>query len=202
MGQRAPHWIFLVALALALAARQAEAQQGIRSGLWIEGAIGTGTIRHGCGGCDDVTSTYGGTDYLRAGVSLAPRVLLGLELFSLSASDVALGPGSSPVDAENRSIAPIVIWYVGRSGFFLRGGAGLAHGTFTVPAVPATVTTRRTGSALIFGVGFDVPVAGWAALTASLGTNVMAIGDVSVNGTVVDDIIATVYEASVGIALR
>ena len=40
------------------------------------------------------------------------------------------------------------------------------------------------------------------ALTASLGTNVMAIGDVTVNGTVVDDIIATVYEASFGVALR
>jgi hypothetical protein len=51
-------------------------------------------------------------------------------------------------------------------------------------------------------VGFDIPIARWLALTANLGTNVMSVGDVDVNGTVVDDIIATIYEVGVGVTLR
>ena len=193
----------LTCIALLCAAEPAPSQQGVRSGLWLEGAIGTGTVRNGCGGCDAVTSAYGGTDYLRFGRSIGPRVLVGLEVFALTSSDIALGPSPAPVDAENRSIAPIVIWYVGQSGFFLKGGAGLARGTFTVrTAGGETVTTKRTGSALTYGVGFDIGILRWLALTASLGSNVMAIGDVPVDGTVVDDIIATVYEVGLGLTLR
>lgn len=190
------------ACAAMVAAGSVDAQQGLRSGFWLEGAVGTGTVRNSCGGCESVTSAYGGTDYLRLGRSVTPRVLLGVEVFSLSASDLFLGPATAPVEAENRSIAPIVIWYVGGSGFFLKGGAGLAQGTFRVPTATGAVTTERTGSALTFGIGFDVPLHRWLALTANLGTNVMAVGDVPVDGTVVDDIIATVYEAGVGITLR
>jgi hypothetical protein len=179
-----------------------EAQAHARRGFWAEGGVGTGTVRNSCGRCQSVTSAYGGTDYLRLGTSLAPRVLLGLEVFALSASDLVLGSSSSPVEVEDRSIAPIVIWYVGRSGFFLKGGAGLARGTFRVPTPTGATTTERTGSALTFGIGFDVSVVRWLALTANLGTNAMAIGDVIVDGTSVDDIIATVYEASVGLTLR
>jgi len=179
-----------------------EAQALTRRGFWAEGGVGTGTVRNSCGRCQSVTSAYGGTDYLRLGTSLAPRVLLGLEVFALSASDLVLGASSSPVEVEDRSIAPIVIWYVGGSGFFLKGGAGLARGTFRVPTPTGATTTERTGSALTFGIGFDVSVVRWLALTANLGTNALAIGDVIVDGTSVDDIIATVYEASVGLTLR
>jgi hypothetical protein len=64
------------------------------------------------------------------------------------------------------------------------------------------VTTERTGSGLTFGMGFDIGVFSWLALSGNLGTYVTAVGDVHVNGTVVDDIIATVYEAGVGLTLR
>ncbi len=200
MTPRGARWTLVVGLLCCAAG--AEAQQGIRTGFWAEAALGAGTVRNGCGRCDDVTATYGGTGYLRAGWSMAPRVHLGLEFFEIGASDFVLGAGSAPVDSENRSIVPIVIWYVWRSGLYLKGGAGLARGAFRVPGVAGSPTTRRTGSALTFAVGYDLPVSSWVALTASLGTNVMAIGDVTVNGTVVDDIIATVYEASFGVALR
>ena len=165
--------------------------------------MGTGTVRTSCDRCGDVTSAYGPTDYLRVGRSLSPRVLLGLEIFALDASELVLGPGAAPVRAESGSIAPIVLWYVGRSGFFLKGGAGLARGTFTVrTALGETVSTERTGSAFTFGLGFDIGVLRWLALTANLGTNVMAIGDVTVDGVLVDDLIATVYEVGVGVTLR
>jgi hypothetical protein len=193
----------LLWIALLGTAGRADGQQGVRSGLWLEGSVGTGTVRNGCGGCPGVTSGNGGTDYLRAGHSVAPRVLVGVELFALGASDLVLGTASAPVDTEKRSIGPMVMWYVGRSGFFLRGGAGLARGTFNVrTAAGETVTTKRTGSSLTYGIGFDIGVLPWVALTASLGSNVMAIGNVTVDATVVDDIIATIYEVGVGVTLR
>jgi hypothetical protein len=176
---------------------------GVRRGFWIEVSRGTGTVRNTCGGCNEVITAYGSVDYFRAGLSLAPTVLLGVEFFALNTTDLVLTPGGSPVDAENGSIVPIALWYVGRSGAFLQGGAGLARGTFSVRTEDgSTVTTKRTGSALTFGVGFDVAVSRRIAITASAGTNVMAIGDVRLDSAAVDDVIATLYEVSLGIALR
>ena len=192
-------WMVLACVAPGVLAAQGPA----RSGFWLEGAIGTGTVRNSCHACGYVTVAYGSADYFRIGGALSPRVLVGLEVFALSSSDLTLAPGAAPVEAENGSIAPIVIWYVGRSGFFLKGGAGLARGSFLVrTASGQAITTKRMGSSLTFGVGFDIGIARWLALTANLGTYVTAIGDVEVDGTPVDDLIATVYEAGVGIALR
>jgi hypothetical protein len=180
-----------------------DAQGPARSGFWLEGAIGTGTVRNSCHSCDDVTVAYGSADYFRVGGSLSPRVLVGLEVFTLNSSELVLAQGAPPAEVENASIAPIVMWYVGRSGFFLKGGAGVARGNFLVQTSSGeAVTTKRTGSSLTFGLGFDIGVARWLALTANLGTYITAIGDVDVDGTAVDDLIATIYEAGVGISLR
>ena len=146
---------------------------------------------------------YGAASHLRAGGSLAGGVLFGLELFALDATGVVLGSGTQPAEGENVSLAPIVIWYVGGGGFFLKAGAGIARGNFTVrPAEGEPTTTRRTGSGLTFGVGFDVPLGSWLALTANLGTYVTAIGDVNLDGEVIDDVISTMYGAAVAITVR
>jgi len=42
----------------------------------------------------------------------------------------------------------------------------------------------------------------WLAVTADIGTYIASVGDVTVDDRLVDDIIATVYQASVGLALR
>lgn len=188
---------------LLLTTTEASAQAG-RRGFWLEGMVGTGTVRNTCAGCPGVTVGYGSAYHLRVGGSLNPRVHLGVEVFLMQTSDFRPGPGTEPVDAENASLAPIVLWYVGRSGFFLKAGAGLARGTFTVESSEGAepLTIERTGSGLTFGVGFDMRLASWLAVTANLGTYVTAIGDVRVNDTLVDDIIATVYEAGVGFTIR
>lgn len=193
-----------LAAAAALLVAPAETRaQAVRSGFWLEAAAGTGTVRNTCAGCPGVTVGFGSTYQIRAGGALNPRVLVGVEAFSLRTSELRLASGVSPVEAENVSIAPVVIWYVGRSGFFLKGGAGLARGRFTVESGGTdAVTTERTGSGLTFGVGFDIGVVRWLAVTANLATYVTAIGDVRVEGQLVDDVIATVYEAGVGITLR
>jgi len=188
---------------LSALASDASAQAGTRRGFWIEGARGTGTVRNTCGGCNTVIAGYGSADYLRIGGAVSNRVLFGIEVFAMNTRDLVLAPGAVPVDAENGSIVPIAILYLGPSGFFLRGGAGLARGTFSIRTdAGRVVTTERTGSALTYGLGFDMAATRWFAVTASVGSSVMAIGDVYVEGTVVDDVIATVYEVSLGLALR
>ena len=182
----------------------ASAQRAPRSGFWVEAARGTGTVRNTCSDCPHVTSAYGDANYLRVGVSLSSTpVLLGLELFALSSTNLPLAAGAPPVDAENGAIGPIVMWYFGGSGLYLRGGAGLSRGTYTVrTSAGETATVERTGSALTFGAGFDIGLWSWLAITADVGTYIASVGDVTVDGALVDDIIATVYQASVGLALR
>lgn len=182
----------------------ASAQPAPRSGFWMEAARGTGTVRNTCSDCPHVTSAYGAANHLRVGVSLSSTpVLLGLELFALSSSNLSLVAGAPPVDAENGTLGPIVMWYFGGSGLYLRGGAGLSYGTYTVrTSAGETATVERTGSALTFGVGFDVGLWSWLAVTADVSTYIASVGDLTVDGSLVDDIIATVYQASVGLALR
>ena len=51
-------------------------------------------------------------------------------------------------------------------------------------------------------LGFDRPISRKFALTANLAANITAIGDVIVNGQVVDDVIATAYQFSIGFVFR
>lgn len=177
--------------------------QSVRSGLWLEGARGTGTVRNTCAGCEGVSVGYGSTYHVRLGGALNPRVLLGLEVFSLHSTDLVLAGGAGPVDSRNTSVSPIVIWYVGGDGFFLKGGAGLSRGTFSVESpAGALVETDRIGSGLTFGVGFDMGLTSWLGLSADLSTYVTAVGDVDVSGSLVDDVIATVYHVGLGLTIR
>lgn len=175
-----------------------------RTRLWVESGVGTGTARIGCTGCTDVTTAYGTSSFLRLGGTVSRRVLMGLEVFAFNDETVVLPTQTGEaVDAENAAISAVVLWYPGSSAVFLRGGLGLARGTFTVtpPSGPRTVTTNQ-GSALSFGIGLDVPLLSWFAVTANLASYVSAIGDVRLPGGVVDDVIATVYHASIGLTIR
>jgi hypothetical protein len=189
--------------ALLVSAHAASAQGGLRSGFWLEGSTGTGTVRNTCAGCPGITVGYGSSSHVRIGGSLNRRLLVGMELFALRSSKITLASGQPPVEAENISLGPVVIGYVGRSGFFLKGGAGLTRGTYTVrPELGEPVTTERTGSGLTFGVGLDLKLLRWLAMTVTLDTYVAAVGDVYVEDVLVDDIIATMYEAGIGLTLR
>lgn len=196
--------LVVVGSLLSGATAEVHAQERVRSGFWMEAAKGTGTVRNTCaGGCEGVTVAYGPTYHVRAGGALGSRVLVGLELFSHRANRLVLAPGVSAVDAHSGSLTPVVLWYVGESGFYLKGGAGLNQGTYTVrPPTGDPITTERLGTGLTFGVGLDLGLGDRFALTANFDSFVNAVGDVSVDGTLVDDIIATVYEVGIGLVLR
>jgi len=204
MRRRRTAWavLGLVWGVMALAGDGAAAQEPPRSGFWLEGGAGTGTVRSACSACPSVTVAYGTANHLRVGGSLSSRVLLGVEFFALRSSELELSPGGPSVDAENGSVGPIVIWYVGGSPFFFKGGVGLARGTYTVQSASGPVTTERSGASISFSVGYDIRLARRLALTASLGSYATAVGDVSVDGMIVDDLIATVYQAGFGLTLR
>jgi hypothetical protein len=177
------------------------AQRPQRSGFWAEAGTGPTHVRVACSNCEDVTRGSGAGLFLRVGGTISSRVLLGVESFSVI--DRAFGIADDDVVAENATLAAIVLWYPGRSGFFVRGGVGPAGGTFTVISdADELIVSEGIGVGMTFGIGFDVPVSRRLLLTGGAGAWVTAIGDVVLAGLTVDDVIASMYNASVGVVIR
>ena len=182
---------------------RAPAQRPHRSGFWLETGSGPGAVRIACSGCPNVTTAGGSSGYLRLGGALSDKVFFGVESFGFTNQHFAFAGHEASVVAEDGSLGAVVLWYPWRGGVFLKGGVGLARGTFTVtpdsaPALHAT----GTGVGLTLGLGFDLTLSRRFALTANAADCITAIGDVVLPGTRVDDVIATMYQATIGITLR
>ena len=191
-------------LAAGMAFPLAGQERPYRSGFWLENGVGTGTVRIGCSTCEDVTSAYGQSSYLRLGGSLSRRALLGFEVFSLLDDQFSVAGGDSSIVAENVAISLIVMWYPWTSGVFFKGGAGLAVSEYvvTAPGGGESAITSGVGSGVTFGAGFDVPIRNWLSVTANLGVYFTALGDLTVQGVLIDDVIATLYNANFAITIR
>jgi hypothetical protein len=89
---------------------------------------------------------------------------------------------------------------------FFKGGVGAAFGQFAVPydsgGVAVADTSGGAGIGLTFGLGWDLPISRKFAITANAATFVTALGDVALPGRKVDDVIATIYQASIGFTIR
>jgi hypothetical protein len=193
----------LLAALAALATGRGAAQRPHRTGFWLELGSGPGAVRIGCGGCADVTLAGGTTGMLRLGGVLSDKVLLGVEAFGFTDERFGLAANDTSVTADNSSLAAVVLWYPWRSGIFLKGGVGVAGGQFTVKADTGQgAVNEGTGVGLTFGFGFDLPVSRRFALTADAAAYITAIGDVRVHGVLVDDVIPTMYQLSVGVVWR
>lgn len=195
--------IALVAALAVLGAARAEAQRTHRTGFWLDLTSGPGAVRIGCGGCSNVTLSGGTTGDIRLGGTLSDKVLLGVESFGFTDDRFGLAAHDTSVTAENSTLDAVVLWYPWRGGVFLKGGVGLAGGRFTVRSDtgPGAVN-EGVGVGLTFGFGFDYPISRRFALTANAAAFITAIGDVTVNGVAVDDVIPTMYQLGVGLALR
>lgn len=181
-----------------------DAQGPYRKGFWIENGVGTGTIRIGCATCTEPTVVYGQSSYLRGGVSLSSRVLLGLEVFALLDDKFGVAAGDSSLTIENVIFGPVVLWYPWRGGLFLKGGVGLAHGEILISELGASAAplATGTGSGVMFGAGFDVPIFKWLSVTANFGIYYTALGDITVQGSLIDDLITSMYNANFAITIR
>ena len=177
-----------------------------RRGLWGEFGWGPGYVRIACSDCEDVVGAAGATSYLRVGGVISKNVVIGFEIFGLANEAFGFAPEDTNVVAETGTAAIVILWYPGRPGLFFKGGVGAAFGSFSVPADSAGVTqadtSSRGGIGLTFGLGWDLPISRKFAITANAAAFVTAMGDVVLPGRRVDDVIATLYQASIGFTIR
>jgi len=177
-----------------------------RNGLWGEFGFGAGQVRVGCSDCENVIVANGATSYLRIGSTVSDNVLIGFEFFSLLDQAFGFATGDTTTTAETGTAAIIIMWYPGRHGLFIKGGVGAAYGSFSVPTDSGGVVRADTstggGVGLTFGLGWDLPISRKFAFTGNLSGFVTALGDVVLPGRRVDDVIATVYQASIGFTIR
>lgn len=177
-----------------------------RRGLWGEFGGGPGYVRIACSDCEDVIGTGGATSYFRVGGVISRNVVIGFEVFSLLDEGFGFSPTDTNMIAETGTAAIVLLWYPGRHGLFFKGGVGAAFGQFSVPADSSGTVVADTSSGggigITFGLGWDLPISRKFAITANAAAFVTAVGDVVLPGRRVDDMIATIYQASIGFTIR
>ena len=138
-----------IAAALLLASVSALGAQAtsVRQGLWVGAGIGRGSARLSCQICR--SGRDGGTSgYLRAGTTLSPAVLLGLEGTAWYHSDAG-------VDQLLASLQAVVYLYPRPgSGFYVKTGIGLS--SFSAKDNQDEVSSHALAGQV--GVGYEVPM--------------------------------------------
>ncbi len=178
------------------------AERPHRSGLWAELGAGPGRVRIACSGCTDVVAAGTPSSYFRIGGTVSDRVVIGLEVFSLLDRAFGFSRGDTTTTAETATATVVVLWFPSRRGFFFKGGVGLASGQFTVPGTAGADTSNGRGIGLTFGFGWDFAISRKFAVTTNLAAHVTAVGDVVLPGRRIDDVIATMYQGSIGFTFR
>jgi hypothetical protein len=174
-----------------------------RSGLWGELSWGPGATRSGCAGCTEVEFTGGNASLTRIGGAISDKVLLGVEMFGLLNDRFSFAGQDTAIVGEDNTIAAVLLWYPWRGGVFMQSTIGAAHVRIGVrPSGGAEVITSGTGVGLGFGVGFDKPISRKFAITLNAATHITAVGDVTINGNLIDDLIITTYQVSLGLTFR
>lgn len=187
---------FATACVLTLCARPAAAQARSRSGFWMDGVAGWSRLKLVCRTCSDDVHARGTMVTLALGGTPARTVLLGVEAQLWSGSDAGVGQ-------RVRSVALVAQWYPWRSGFYVRGGTGLANGRVAPADTAATHTAvRGRGISISLAAGYDLAVSRQFALTAQAASQVTALGDLVLPGHTADDTVAYLTRLSVGLTLR
>ncbi len=127
--------------------------------------------------------------------------MIGLEVFS--SLDRAFGFSRADTTKTAETTATVVVlWFPSRRGFFFKGGVGLAAGQFTVPGTAGVDTSNGGGIGLTYGFGWDVAISRRFAVSTNFAAYVTAVGDVVLPGQRIDDVIATMYQGSIGFTFR
>jgi len=182
----------------ALLAGPAAAQERARKGFWLDGGTGLGRLRVRCTTCTGVGTAHGTTVTFTLGLSLSPKVVLGLEGQLWTSWE--RGPRE-----HVRSLTVVAQWYPlhGRR-FFLRGGTGIVEGPVASSGTDGSpASAKGTGVGLTLGVGYDIPLGSHVGLAVQAASHVAALGDLSLPGNVhLDDTIAYVTRLSAALVLR
>lgn len=195
--------IALLATALLGSTSALTAQERFRSKLWLELGGGPGVGRISCSNCDRVISAAGTSSNFRIGGVLSEKVLVALDNFTFVNRGFSLDEEEGKVVAETSTAALSVLWYPGRSGFYAKGGVGVAYGNFTVDAIDSEpLVASGVGLGLTSGIGYDYVLSRRLLITFNAGALVAAIGDITLRTGRVDDVIASLYQFTVGLTVR
>lgn len=160
-------------------------------GFWVGAGLGSALTDVSCDVCiEDSKSVVSG--FLRGGITVSPRWLLGLELIGTDNSE-------DGVNERILGLGGIGYFYPTGGGLFLKGGLGI----LTFKADDDTNELTSTLLAMQVGVGYELPVSQRLAISAFSSLFTTANGDLDYNGTrVTQDMNVTLIQFGLGITMH
>lgn len=152
-----------------------------RSGGWVGFGGGVGSAGLTCDDCDSTDRETGGVAYVNAGVTMSPKLLLGAEfnLWTKKYVDADFG-GEAQVNFYN--LLATATFYPSTSGFFVKGGAGVAFFDTDIKDSGLSLTLDMgKGLGVIGGAGIDVPM-GRIVITPAVNYWYASTGDLKYEG--------------------
>jgi hypothetical protein len=176
----------------ALATSPAMAQGlGYHQGFWFGAGVGNALSDVSCDICvEDSKSVISG--YLRAGITLKPNLLVGLE-------GIVTDNSEDGINERILALNAVGFFYPTGSGLFLKGGLGVVkyRADDDTDALTSTLLAVQLGTGYELRVSQRVSVVGFGNLIVS------ANGDLDFNGTkVTDDLNLTLIQFGLGVTMH
>ncbi len=190
--RRIPAGPLLGLVLITLAGFPAGAQQlSQRGGLWAGAGLASALSDVSCNACvEDSKSVI--SAYLRAGVTLSPRLLLGAELVGTDNSE-------DGVNERVLGLGAAGYFYPTGGGLFFKGGAGVLK----FRADDDTDALTATLLAIQVGTGYEVRLSHRLSLAAFTTLIASANGDLDYNGSrVTDDFNLTLIQFGLGVTFH
>lgn len=160
----------------------ASAQTPEREGFWFGFGAGVGSADVTCDDCDgDSDRETGGAGYLKAGWTLNPRVLLGIEGSAWTRTEDEEGVD---VTINMYNVSGTLTFYPSETaGFFVKGGAGMAFVNSKFEEGNTTIDSDMgNGLGLLAGIGYDFKLGRRVSMTPALDVYYGNIGDLKFAG--------------------
>jgi hypothetical protein len=179
-------------LVSALAANPGNAQSlAYHEGFWFGGGVASALSDVSCNVCiEDSKSVMSG--FVRGGVTLSPRFLLGLEILGTDNSE-------DGVNERVLGLSGIGYYYPTGGGLFFKGGLGMLK----FKADDDTDELTSTLLSLQIGLGYELPVSRRVSIAAFSALTTTANGDLDYNGSrVTSDMNVTLIQFGLGVTMH
>jgi hypothetical protein len=175
-----------------LANSQASAQRlAYHEGFWVGGGLGSALTDVSCNVCiNDSKSVISG--FVRAGLTLSPRLLLGLEIIGTDNSE-------DGVNERILALSGVGYLYPTGGGLFFKGGLGILK----FKADDDTDELTSTLLAAQVGAGYELRVSQRLSISAFSTLMATSNGDLDYNGSrVTDDMRVTLVQFGLGVTMH
>ena len=179
-------------LVSALATSPGNAQSlAYHEGFWFGGGVASALSDVSCNVCiEDSKSVMSG--FVRGGVTLSPRFLLGLEILGTDNSE-------DGVNERVLGLSGIGYYYPTGGGLFFKGGLGMLK----FKADDDTDELTSTLLSLQIGLGYELPVSRRVSIAAFSALTTTANGDLDYNGSrVTSDMNVTLIQFGLGVTMH